>query len=778
MGEKSLQLSEKGSSGSPPVKRLGNVGAMRLFLVIVVALVFIGLSLYFFLSPTSPFRKKTALVVAVVAPLTGTWSMEGREMIRGVQLACNEINRKGGLEGRSIELRVFDDENDAKKAMDIALQIVADRKILLVLGHYSSAITLPVGKIYSPHGIPAITASATSGQIKNSLDWYFQTVPDNDLIGTCIANFIKDVLGRDRASLIYTTGSYGSTLAKAFLKTAREINLQIVGEWSIRSNEYDEEGMDEALKRRIVSQLRAMKDPGVIFFAVPGNVGEWLVSSINYPGAPYVLIGADEFTTPSFIHGFKKYPQEETAPGYFTNGVYAVSPFLIALGNEKGSRFRDLYISEYGEEPWWLSGSYYDAMIVGAEAIINAEIKDEGQIRRDRLEIKEALRKISNPQHAVQGIKGPIYFGPDGDARDIVPAIGLYDKLLFVPAYVQYRFRTPQETSQNAMEQVLYGGMIEGNGKLMGKTNVVLVEMGINKVTELDVLQGTYRIDFLLKFRYKGEFDTTDISFVNAVDPVELGDPILKKEEEGVKTAIYHAEGLFRSPFNFREYPLDQQKLWIRFRHKNLSWDDLIYVAGPSKMLVNDRVVAQNGALLEPVSGWSVKDVRYFQNVLSHQQLYRSGRDVPDFHEIESLTRYSQFNACLQIARHGTGIILRSFVPPFVLALLLYMVYFIPQGRVGLRVLVTIGILCATVVFHFTLNKVMSLEYISLAEETVLVLYALLTVAFATTILSAVFETRGSFQTARAVVFSGRIAHPLIVVLGVLWVLWTGFWLS
>ena len=102
------------------------------------------------------------LQIAVIGPLSGKDSAGGQAMLDGVNLCVAEINERGGISGRKLEVLVYDDQNSKEIARKKAIEIVRDINALAVIGHYYSSTSVEGGKIYKQYGIPAVTPSATA----------------------------------------------------------------------------------------------------------------------------------------------------------------------------------------------------------------------------------------------------------------------------------------------------------------------------------------------------------------------------------------------------------------------------------------------------------------------------------------------------------------------------------------------------------------------------------------------------------------------------------------
>ena len=140
------------------------------------------------------------LQIAVIGPLSGKNRAGGQAMLDGVNLCVAEINERGGVDGRKLEVLAYDDQNDKDIAREKARKVAQDSNALVVIGHYYSSISLEAGKIYNQYGIPAVTASATAPEVTEGNEWYFRVVPDTNFQGRFSAIYTHRILKQDTAT--------------------------------------------------------------------------------------------------------------------------------------------------------------------------------------------------------------------------------------------------------------------------------------------------------------------------------------------------------------------------------------------------------------------------------------------------------------------------------------------------------------------------------------------------------------------------------------------------
>ena len=183
--------------------------------------------------PLVPLRRTAAVLCCVVlsgcegAALAGSgeirlgaagaWETTYGELAhRGVELAIEEMNRQGGIEGRQVNVIFRDDQADGGLAADIAREFVDDPKILGVIGHLSSTAMVAAARVYDGE-LAALSPSATSPDLSGASRWLFRLIPSDSMTGRKLGEMAGTQLGKRRVAVIYDNTSYGRGLVEPFL---------------------------------------------------------------------------------------------------------------------------------------------------------------------------------------------------------------------------------------------------------------------------------------------------------------------------------------------------------------------------------------------------------------------------------------------------------------------------------------------------------------------------------------------------------------------------------
>lgn len=660
-------------------------GKIRSSRIIIAAALFAALSFgIWFLF----FRLET-VHIAMVAPMSGESKAVGNSFIQGVNLYLDSVNEKGGIYGKKIVLDVYDDQNNKDFAREKAEQIVEQKRAVAVIGHHFSSCSIEAGKIYKEYGIPAVTPASTHVDVTKKNEWYFRSTFNDDIQGRFIASYANKVFGADKVSIIYEDDAYGNYIAKVFEKTCNDLGVEIRDKWLI---EIESKVLEQELSRIVADLQYKEKEAGVIFISTHAEPGSRIVKMIRDAGITNTIIAPDSFSSESFQQLFLKYLKEKNSPGFYTDGIYTTTPLIFDTTNEKGLKFREAYMEQYGgKEPGWHAAFAYDTAMVIAEALKNTAPKTKDQEKKDTLavrrkKIRDYLASLNSMNEAIEGVTGYNFFDEEGDSQKPI-FMGTYKNQKLISALTQFRAIPNTNEVPDFKDAVKKGNALMFDGKYSYKVNVVYTGIEINEISELDVDNFTCMLDFYLWFRYQGDINIEDIEFLNAADPIQLPKPALSKDEGELKYHLYHIKGKFRADFIPNLHIFGQHILGISFRPRALDRNNLILVKDILGMrITSDKSLLekiQKARVLNPIGTrgslslieakgdtvlkevkhrWKINEVWFFQDIVQKPLLGNPAH----FNVQGGTLDYSRFNFGIRIIEDD--IMIRRRYPPDSLA--------------------------------------------------------------------------------------------------------------
>jgi len=738
-----------------------------------LALCFCLLSLGLLVVPYPSAQARPPISIAVIGPMSGKDKTSGQAMLQGVRLQVESVNQQGGIQGRRIEIEVYDNRHDATLARKQARKIAKESRCVAVIGHYYSSLSLEGGRIYRDAGIPAVTGSATAPAVTEGNDWYFRVISDNRLQGRLSALYLSGVLEHASAGIVYEDDAYGRTLKSAFVSASEKLDLSISDTWSISSLQANVPQKLQAIVNRLVEGPR----PEALYLALLDQEAADIVRRLRDAGLDIPILGGDSLGLGTFPHEVADGLQEPGQVGDYTQGIYATTYFIRDIANRKAQGFSREFISRFGREPDALAATNFDAAGIVLSCLAQADLSgDKSSIRR---QLRQALQSIDEPHQAYPGVTGQIYFDRNGNAINPSP-FGVYVRDTFVSAPVQLTPVHRPDSILDLQKHIHTGNLLAFENSLYRKTDVVYTGIDINEILHIDQKKETFTADLYLWFRHRNPLDFSKIELFNSDVLLDQDrDPVEASIVDGMSYRAYRIKADFHEPFQFHSYPFDTQTLRIRLRHKEHNRERLIFVADDIGMQRHRG--SSLLARLKEHSGfkgdnkWKLKNIVAYADIgsadstLGNPRLFKTGA--------ETGITYSRFNVVAEIERNAASYMFKNMVPLFFIFLLGYAMSFIfPEGppfaaRLNLGVillLTTVSLSLMTANQLPNIGYLVTLDYVYFFVYFWLILGILATIA----VRSAYFHGRLALQHRLEWII--RIIQPvlLLVMVGLLAVIY------
>jgi len=313
------------------------------------------------------------VVLAVAGPLTGGGAGLGIEQKQAAELAVEEKNAAGGILGAKIVLVAADDRADSAEGKAVARRFCDDPRVLGVVGHVNSGVTIDASTVYKECGLAMITAmSSTPAVTERGLDNVFRLTNRNDHKGPAIAGYLYRTLGKRKAVVVDDQTPYGKDMADLFAQGFAHAGGQIVHRGKVTVGQKEFQGLLAELP----------KDFDVLFF---GGIAEAapVLKEMRTAGLNQLFACGDGcWDVKTFI---------APAQGAATQGegvlVLSAAP---ALGRVPGSaEFAQRYQARYGPIANYALNSYDSARL--ALQAVETAARQKGGLPT-RAEVTAALR--------------------------------------------------------------------------------------------------------------------------------------------------------------------------------------------------------------------------------------------------------------------------------------------------------------------------------------------------------------------------------------------------
>lgn len=236
-------------------------------------------------------KEKTGIVIGVAGPMSGSEAVFGEQFVHGAKKAVADINARGGVLGKQIELVMGDDACDPKQAVSIANDMVS-KGAVFVAGHFCSDSSIPASDVYSEASIVQITPASTNPQFtERGLKNTFRICGRDDAQGPTAAAYVTRHFPGKRIAVVDDKSTYGKGLADQFAKALNADGTEAVLHESISAGDKDFSPLISKLK-----QARA----DVLYFGGYKTEGGLIVRQMREQGLTTTLIGGDALVTDEY----------------------------------------------------------------------------------------------------------------------------------------------------------------------------------------------------------------------------------------------------------------------------------------------------------------------------------------------------------------------------------------------------------------------------------------------------------------------------------------------
>lgn len=225
-------------------------------------------------------------------PLTGFAAADGNSARIGAELAVEQANANGGINGAQIELVAYDDQASPKEAVPIATKLVEkDKVVVAISGSYSGSTRAAAG-VFQDAGVPYISAYAIHPDITRAGNFVFRTSFVGEVQGRAGAKLIGDTLGKKKVAIITLKNDFGKSLAAGFREAAAQFGVAVTSEY--------EYGIKDRQFGPIVAKVKA-DNPDAIYASGYFFTAGPLVSQLRAAGVTVPIIGQEGYDSEKFI---------------------------------------------------------------------------------------------------------------------------------------------------------------------------------------------------------------------------------------------------------------------------------------------------------------------------------------------------------------------------------------------------------------------------------------------------------------------------------------------
>jgi branched-chain amino acid transport system substrate-binding protein len=353
---------------------------------ILVVLILAGAS-----AGPSAVQAADGVKIGLSAPLTGDWAEYGNDFKRSVTMVIDQINKKGGINGKKLELVVADSRGDAKESVLIAEKFVADPDVIAQIGDFSSSSTMAAAPVYEQAKMVQISPTASHQDWTKKGEFMFRVVATQGYEGPYNARWAVNDLKKKKIATIFINNDWGVDANKYFVAESRKLGAEIAAEEAFTPGEKD--------FNAIISKLKRL-EPDLVY--MPTFYADFTAIMNQAERArfkPTVLANSSLYSVKTLEMGGKAVEGTMIPVNYFSSDPRPAA-----------QNFTKDYKALYGADPNQFAALAYDAA-----GLLTAALKAVGT--DSRAKVREGLLGLKG----YEGATGPISYAEGRDpAKQLV----------------------------------------------------------------------------------------------------------------------------------------------------------------------------------------------------------------------------------------------------------------------------------------------------------------------------------------------------------------------
>ena len=359
----------------------------------------LGLVVLFLLAVTASVRAQETLKIGAPQPLTGPDAPFGDKFKKAYGLAVEEINAKGGVNGRRIEVIIEDHQAKNAVAATVAEKLITQTKVLVLTGGRASGQAVEIASVAQRLKTPYVVDHPSADLITSKgFEWVFRNNPTGSIYPQAFNKFLGDVQGAmpKSAAVVYDNTVFGKTIANSVMTFLKSKGVPIVNDEAYPVNSLD--------FKPVMTKVKANNPDYLLMVAVATTDAILLTKHAKEIGvAPRAFVG---FGGGFGVEDFAKELGNQSQ-NVFSSAAWSGNP------NDPATKeFYTKFQTKYGIHPKEHEVEGYAIIYIIADALRRTQVT--GNLEADRDAVRQALLKTD--MTTVFGkVKFGNWAGPLGD---------------------------------------------------------------------------------------------------------------------------------------------------------------------------------------------------------------------------------------------------------------------------------------------------------------------------------------------------------------------------
>lgn len=318
--------------------------------------------------------------------LTGPGAFLGEPTKKTLELFVADLNKSGGINGRKVELVLYDSKSNAKDAAALGRRLIDQDEVDIIVGGTSTGETMAIVQTVQDARIPFISLAGATVIVDPVKKYVFKT-PHTDRMSVEKVFMQVAVEGGSKVALLSGAGGYDQSCRKNAAELAPRMNIKLVAD--------EQHGTGDTDMTAQLTNIRSAGADAILYcgFGAPSSIVAKNYRQLAIKPRLYMTVGvgsrayiegADGAAEGSRVTGSAVLAFKDLSPG---DPIYAIS-----------KKFYEAYRSSFNEEPSNFAGYAYDGMLLAAEALRKAGSADKEKVRDavERLRGVEGVNGVYN----------------------------------------------------------------------------------------------------------------------------------------------------------------------------------------------------------------------------------------------------------------------------------------------------------------------------------------------------------------------------------------------
>ncbi|WP_286164329.1 ABC transporter substrate-binding protein [Azoarcus sp. DN11] len=325
--------------------------------------------------------------IGVAEALTGGAAQYGVPIRNGFQLAADEINAKGGINGNKIQLVIEDEQGKKEEGINVFKKLIFQDKVLMIFGPTLSNSMFAAGPVANAAKVVVFGTSNTANGITDIGPYVFRnSVMESDVLPVTVAAATKQYKLQKVAVIYGNDDAFTKSGYDVFKKVLEERKLPVTTTETYVKGDVDFKAQ--------LTKIKASAPDAVVCSCLAEEAANIILQARSL-GIKVPFIGGNGFNSPKLFEISK----------LAGDGTFVGSPWANTNPAPVNKAFVAEYQKKYNAEPNQFAAQAYDALYVAAAAL--KDVKLSGDLNADREAVKNALPKV-----AINGVTGPFKFRP------------------------------------------------------------------------------------------------------------------------------------------------------------------------------------------------------------------------------------------------------------------------------------------------------------------------------------------------------------------------------